>query len=161
MVAVRVQGLEELIKGSSERAERLANMEPVLAVMAEDMKQFVRDRFESGTDPMGDDWVPLEPATIAGRRKGRKGRKAAGGEKVRILVDTAILQNSINAEATKRRLIVGTNIEYALFHQEGTEAMFARPFIPVKADFATSIGEAEMKSFKRMITAYVLRGELG
>jgi phage virion morphogenesis protein len=155
MVAVNVKGLDELIRGSEEMAARLADMGPVMAVAAEDLRAFVDDRFETGTDPQGDEWHSLEPATIRKRRKG-----GAGGQPT-ILVDTATLRNSTTAESTGDSLIVGTNVDYAAAHQLGTESMFERPFIPTGEDFKSGIGQAEMKNIKRMVTAWILRGELG
>jgi len=130
-------------------------MGAVLTIAAEDLRTFVDDRFASGTDPQGDPWVPLEPPTIAKRRKG------AGGGEPSILVDTSILRNSITSKIRGNRITVGTNIPYGLFHQFGTEAMFERPFIPTGADFEDGIGQAEIRSIERMITAWVVRGELG
>lgn len=64
-----------------------------------------------------------------------------GSRKVDILRDTSVLFNSLSPGATGgdkvfsllgNGVIVGTNVEYASYHQEGTQHIPARPFLPTR-----------------------------
>lgn len=59
----------------------------------------------------GTPWRKLSPNTIAGRRKGSS----------RVLQNTAELKNSFTLNATLTEVAVGTEKEYALYHEEGTK----------------------------------------
>ena len=79
--------------------------------------------FGSEQDSNGSKWAELRPSTIA-----RKGHD-------RILFETGALRDSLVsvggpnniAEAFPRGLVFGTSDEKALFHQDGTSRMPARP----------------------------------
>jgi len=92
--------------------------------------------------PDGAPWAPLKPSTIANRRK----RSSS------ILTDTGRLLGSISHTATSRQAIIGTNVEYAGFHQSGTRKMVARPFM--------GVSPANMVEIKAAVNAWV-EGLLG
>jgi len=75
------------------------------------------------------------------RKKAREKTKAllAAGEHPPILRDTQTLMRSVTArehpkgirKLTKTELIIGTNVEYAPYHQYGTKHIPARPFLQI------------------------------
>jgi len=75
----------------------------LLEAAASEARRMVQMGFRTETDPSGKPWVEL---------KYRSGR---------ILRKTARMANSFTARATDRGFIVGTNVEYAKYHQEGTQ----------------------------------------
>lgn len=78
--------------------------------------------FRKEQSPDGGKWAPL--------KRGRK-RKGKGKRDNKILRDTGRLANSITGVAAGNNVIVGTNVEYAAYHQEGTSRIPARPFLPL------------------------------
>lgn len=70
-------------------------------------------RFEEEVDPDGKAWAPLSESTIKQRRKGNNGTGAPD----QILNDTGLLKGSYIATVVGRTLEVGTNVEYAVYHQ--------------------------------------------
>lgn len=63
--------------------------------------------------PDGTPWKPLSALTIAGRRKGSSSP----------LTDTGRLLGSIDYTAGARSVVVGTNVFYAGFHQDGVKSI--------------------------------------
>ena len=66
--------------------------------------------FEKQEDPHGRPWQDLAPITKALRR---------GGPPYRILQDTGVLASSITQRVSRKRLVIGTNLEYAALHNFG------------------------------------------
>ena len=64
--------------------------------------RLVQMGFRAGTDPDDSPWEPL---------KSRKGM---------ILIRTARMRNSFTSRATARGFVVGSNVKYVTFHQDGT-----------------------------------------
>lgn len=105
---------------------------------AEALLAAVDDVFEKE----GPGWAPLAPATIAARRGGGGGAK--------ILQDTAVLINSIDAEQGADFVEVGTNVPYAKFHVTGTKNMPQRDFLEIDFEaVSTEIAEMVLMSVVR------------
>ena len=64
--------------------------------------RLVQMGFRAGTDPDDSPWEPL---------KSRKGM---------ILIRTARMRNSFTSRAAARGFVVGSNVKYVTFHQDGT-----------------------------------------
>lgn len=79
---------------------RMANKKPLLKDCAEVLVSGTLKRFIDERDPEGKPWAPVP----------RRGK---------ILSDTAALQKSIDSAVTEDSVMVGTNKEYAITHQEG------------------------------------------
>lgn len=77
--------------------------------------------FDISTGPYGE-WRPLSPVTINRRRK----------KSAKPLLDTGRLRNSITHEFDNNSARIGTNVEYAKYHQLGTKTIPARKFLPDK-----------------------------
>jgi len=114
--------------------------EPMLEVR-EVMLNAVHDRFESETDPDGNRWRRLSPATLVARR-----RRGKGG--VTILRASGRLIGSIAPRSDATSATVGTNVVYGAIHQFGGQAgrglavtIPARPYLGFGVAERTAIGE--------------------
>ena len=98
------------------------------------MERQTKIRFAKEVDPDENRWADLSPVTL--RQKKTKS----------ILREEAILANSIQSEHSGREGRVFTTDEKALWHQEGTKKMPARPFLGINE--STDIPKIE-KIFQR------------
>lgn len=98
---VNLAGLRQLTK-------RL-NSGPVKGRMIEYQLRSTQRNFDRESDPDGNPWKPLAPAT----RKQKKNQ--------RILTEKGRLRKSINGRQTKDGFKLGTALIYARIHQEGGE----------------------------------------
>lgn len=95
--------------------------------IADVMAEKTRENFLNESSPSGRRWPELSPATVA-----RKGHD-------QILVDSTALRKSVvmrNApghveQIGKDKIVYGTDVNYAVFHQEGTSRMPQREFLGV------------------------------
>jgi phage gpG-like protein len=113
-------------------ADRLSNLQPIMEVVAADVRTFVDDRFASGTDVDGVAFKALSHTTetISPRR--------IGG---RPLNDTTRLRRSFTTRTNPRGFTFGSNVVYAAAQNFGNPAnrvfgkasgpIPARPFLPV------------------------------
>ncbi len=90
----------------------LENPGPLLASIGQILADSTRARFRSETDPDGNAWTPLRPATI--RARARRGRS-----QIRILSETGTLAGTIRHEVTGNRVEIGASTPYAAIHQFG------------------------------------------
>jgi phage virion morphogenesis protein len=116
----------EVLKALTGFMSALQDPSPAMQGMAEDIRGEVDLAFSEGRSPAGERWEPLQPATIAQRP----------GNSSQPLRDTGRLANSIMAAFGSDYAVVGTNVEYAGFHQLGTRDIPARPYIPLAEDLA-------------------------
>lgn len=155
MPSITVRGLSEALRDLDDVQGRLSDLSPVMRVIAEDLKTFVDDRFDTSTDPKGLPWAPLAASTLARRRNGS----------AKPLVDTGVLRNSINARPGRRSVQIGTNVPYAGPHQFGSAPKLPRrAFLPFNEDgtaFETKgpAGE-ELEHIVDMIAAYIRDGTI-
>jgi len=112
-----------------ERAQN-ADYESTLQPFLETLEKTHAEQFRGQQDSSGSAWAPLAPSTIAAKGHNR------------ILYETGALEESLTSgggdairEVFDRGLVFGTSTEYAIFHQEGTSRMPARP--PVGMQEAT------------------------
>lgn len=86
-----------------------------------EMVDRIEQSFDRGRDALGRPWTPLSPETI--RRKGND----------TILVDSGDLRDSFEyaVDDDALRLSVGTNVEYAVYHEFGvpSRGLPARPIL--------------------------------
>ena len=153
-VSITVRGLDEALRELDDAQGRIADLSPVMAVIAEDVKTLIDDSFEQSRKPSGRPWEPLAPATVKRRR--------ANSSKP--LIDTSVLRNSINARPGPRSVRFGTNVPYAEWHQFGTESIIARPFFPVDEAGREWVSEGpageELERIVDAIIRYITTGEL-
>jgi len=85
----------------------MENTAPVMSAIGTALVASTHMRFVSQTDPDGAAWRALDPEYAAGKRNSR------------ILTESGRLRDSINSEAGRDQVRVGTNIIYAAIHQFG------------------------------------------
>lgn len=129
--------------------ERLngADYEQTLFPFLSTLEQTHADQFRSQQDSTGSRWAPLAASTI--RRKGHD----------RILFEKGRLEASLaghSADSVRavshRGLLFGTQVEYALFHQDGTSRMPARPPVgmqePTLDEMTNAVADAAVESLR-------------
>jgi phage virion morphogenesis protein len=79
------------------------------------METETEQQFATETDPDGVRWAALAPSTLA--QKQRKGYPAS------ILTATGKMRRSVVAIADARSVLIGVDVPYAIFHQQGTRKM--------------------------------------
>lgn len=141
MLTIRFDG------GATERyldalGKRLANPEPLLKGIGEDVMQSTKERFKSATAPDGRAWAPNSPVTLArfaGRWGGKKGAQRAG-QKTPLIGESRQLSRTINWQMRGSNAVaVGSPMVYAGVQQFGAPkaprgrgpwgAIPARPFL--------------------------------
>lgn len=96
----------------------------LLKAVGEDQKLWIEQNFrQEGKEQK---WPPLKPQTIKRRRLGSS----------KPLQDTGkLFQSFVKQQPIRKgqsRIVVGSNIEYAHFHDEGTEHIPQRRILPTK-----------------------------
>lgn len=118
---------------------RASDMTPVMTDIGEELVSRILDSFEREASPYGEKWAPLKPATILGRARRFKTKKAkqAAVANPRILQDTGTLRTSIEIQSVGHdHVTVWSREDYAATHQFGSarKNIPARPFFPVRED---------------------------
>lgn len=90
----------------------------------------------TGLDPSGKPWAPLASSTMASKRPGS-----------RIMVDSGRLLSSITMDVVGDEARLSTPVPYALYHQEGTSRMPARPIFGLEG--------AQLQEVVTMIENYI------
>lgn len=131
----------DLRRKAARLLRRLGDLSEPMLEVREVMLNAVHDRFESESDPDGNRWRRLSPATLAGRRRRRKGG-------VTILRASGRLIGSIAPRSDATSATVGTNVVHGAIHQFGGQAgrglavtIPARPYLGFGAAEQTAIGE--------------------
>lgn len=127
MITISLQGSEEAYIYISKQLGGF-NTGAMMQSIASTVEAQTKRRINSEkTSPGGAKWAPLKASTIA--RKGTDN----------ILVDNGQLLGSISHIAQSHLAVVGTNVFYAPFHQDGTKKMPAREFIGLSAANQTEV----------------------
>jgi phage gpG-like protein len=126
------------------------NMQMTMKIAAQIMEQSVKKnftsqgRYESADSLFGGSkkWKPLSQKTIMARTKRykgnytKKGRISKRGQRfissAQILIDRAILKNSIKGSNTKYEAIVSSNVIYAATQHFGRDNIPERPFMHIQ-----------------------------
>jgi phage virion morphogenesis protein len=123
--------------GGLRRAERVLSMggeKAMWADIGEEAVQSVQKNFDQeGRPKKWKDWS----VEYGEWRQAHRG-EANGEEKILSL--SGVLRNSINARPYARRVVIGTNVEYAATHQFGRGAIPARPYLMVQPEDYTEFG---------------------
>lgn len=121
-VTVRVSGLSEVASRLDAFAAG-AWKQGLLALVGGIVQRQTTTRIRSEkTAPSGDPWASYAASTLARKKKGDG-----------LLVVSGRLMGSISASVAGDTAIIGTNVFYGAFHQEGTPKMPARPFLGLSA----------------------------
>jgi phage virion morphogenesis protein len=135
-----IRGMSRLVRRLEQLALDTRRVEAPLKAAGQVAVHSIEQNFKAQGRPQK--WTPLQPRTLARRRKGR----GKGG--ARILIDTARLKNSINAKLVEGPgVAVGTNVIYARRHHygypggkgRGRSKTPARPFMLLQPEDIDSI----------------------
>lgn len=118
MLVVTTTGLDQALRNTREREQRMLNLQPVNQRFAAVLRKEIRAAFNQSRSPKGERFPPLKPSTIAGRKKSRGSAQAAGPltdlmaqlsasvaraqSGIKPLVDTGRLRRSIGVIAGPR-----------------------------------------------------------
>lgn len=123
-----VHGDQQLMRGFSRFAENIKDLTSPFEEIAKDFNEGEVKQFQSAGSYGAGGWAPLLPGTVE--------RKARGGYSMDILVRSGALRDAMAGrgigavkEIRPLSMRVGTNLNYARFHQKGTTRMVARPVI--------------------------------
>lgn len=171
LVSVRLddQDLREFVAVTLDRIE---DREALHRDLGEHLLISVEDRFETETDPDGEKWEPLSPATIASafrrRHRGKKATKRAKGggrtetaaarrfaERKKILFLEGALRGGITYRATEDELQVGSVLKYARIHQLGGEAGRKGSRVTIPARRYLGLSEADRRAFAEILTRHL------
>ncbi|NES17878.1 MAG: hypothetical protein F6K41_02900 [Symploca sp. SIO3E6] len=94
---------------------RVRNLENPLRGWGNWMEQETERQFVTETDPDGVRWAALAPSTLAQKRR--------LGYPDSILTRTGKMRRSVNSVADARGVLIGVDVPYAIFHQQGTRKM--------------------------------------
>jgi phage virion morphogenesis protein len=119
---------EEFIKYLNGTISKANNLSTVMEEIGAELESEIRLNFEQEQTPYGEPWKALSASTQKSRRSG----KGSGSNK--ILRDTGDLFNSITHNADRSEVEVGTSKEYGAVHQEGSDEIPARIFLPTEED---------------------------
>lgn len=100
----------------------LGDLSPAMSKVAGVARDAIDSNFHTESDGTNA-WHGLAPSTVADRV-----RKGYGGEHP-ILQRTGELMSTIDITAGSDAVTIAPQAEYAVYHQEGTSKMPARPFI--------------------------------
>lgn len=153
-LTIRIEGAQAAVQELQHLDERLhGSLRPLLESITQVMASTFKDRFHQGPPP-GVTWAPLDPVTLAIRRRHGHGGKhtlVRGGE----------LRDSIRPLAQGPDYVeVGTTLEYAADVQEGgtvtrgrgrSRQLPPRPFVV--------LGDEDLADLEDMVVRYFTGGE--
>ena len=111
---------------------RLSDLRPVFQDLGEALLNSTRERFTTQRAPDGSPWAALSPTYQA--------RKSPNAHL--ILTLNGYLRGTLNVQASKDTLRIGTPLIYGATHQFGRGPIPARPFLGLSDDDLTMIQEA-------------------
>ena len=130
MLFVDTPGLDAATAKLRELAAQGKDLGPALAEIGEEEVTNILLRFEHEEDPQGNPWAAFAANSPRLLEDGK------------LLQDTGRLKGSIQSQVLGGSvLLVGSNVEYAPFHQFGTETIPARPFLGVSDDLKDAIAD--------------------
>jgi phage gpG-like protein len=141
--------------------ESLADQQPALAAIADDLREMIARQFASEGRAEGAPWAKLAPSTLRRRRASTP-----------ILYETGALLRSLGEpgaaghveELEGYSLTLGSRLPYALYHQTGTRRMPARPIIVLsgaRSERWTEIVRREIEQKTLLLGVVQLEGEKG
>jgi len=120
---------------------RVRNLEPPLRGWGNYMEQETERQFATETDPDGVRWAALAPSTLAQKRR--------LGYPDSILTRTGKMRNSVVAIADARSVLIGVDVPYAIFHQQGTRKMPQRRIL--------GMNDQREQKLKKLIRVWIRR----
>jgi len=127
------EGGDALLAKTKSMAVRMANMTPALAVAVEGFHKIESEIWTSNGGKFN--WAPLAQPTI-------DYKKHYGYPEETLWRTMSLMESLLGGEGSVELIspslaIVGTNVHYAQYHQDGTETMPQREIIPDEATMLT------------------------
>ena len=104
--------------------------------LAREAKKLVADEFKQSTDPRGVGWAPLREQR---KRQGKKKRSD------KVLINSGNLKGSFSTVESSRGFRIGSDRNYAKFHQLGTRNMSRRRLFPYAGEITRVWADAFSK----------------
>lgn len=141
MLKVYSDELGEIGKLLNRVSGSLKNPQPLMRNLAVILENSTRQRFETKIDPNGEKWADWADNTkiryakkvYRSKNKKRYLSHLKPRPKERLMRDSSRLLRSITRHATAQMAQIGTNVEYAPYHQTGTKNMVARPMFGISS----------------------------
>ncbi|MGZ3307271.1 MAG: phage virion morphogenesis protein [Xanthobacteraceae bacterium] len=115
--------ISEAMAGLAVIAARAENPQSLMETIGAQQQASVQSRIRRDKmTPWGSVWAPWMPSTQKARE--RKGNAAQG-----LLWDKGTLLQSVHFDAASQEVVIGTEVPYAEYLQDGTERMEAREFL--------------------------------
>jgi len=145
-------GLERSVRAFHGYGARTRNLYPVMQYIAEDFERIMEDQFASEGASTGTEWAPLSDDWW--EHKVNVGKDHGTLQYNQKLVESL---TSDGAEGSIRRVTnnevtMGTSIDYAIFHVEGTGRMPRRNFMRLPAN--------SQRHWIAVLNRYVLTGRM-
>jgi phage virion morphogenesis protein len=128
MVEIKTNEIERLAKKINSYALTPSKKTELLEALGTEIIEQTIDRFSDNVKPDGNKWDPWKASTEAYYKKYFAGKGNS------LLFFEGDLQNTMSRHADSNSVLVGSPMEYAIFHQEGTSKMAARPFLGLSVD---------------------------
>lgn len=141
-------GEKQVLRGLERFEGRLVNSKPVFRTIGEHMMDIINEQFRSEGKRSTGGWAPLKESTI--EAKGHAGILVDSGDLFRSLTRRGDRGNIFTVQPNLLRL--GTTLDYAVFHQKGTNRMPQRKII--------EFTEVDRRHFMKIIQRYMVTGEI-
>lgn len=120
MFAFNIDGVIAHVDGM---LARMANMQPVMASIGDEQASRIMLRLmQTKQDPDGNAWDAWKPSTQAHR-------EAKGNAHQGLLWDEGTLLHSVTMAAAPHSVVIGESAAHAIYLQDGTPKMAARPSV--------------------------------
>lgn len=116
MITLRLES-QAVLSYLTELRRRMTDLTPAMRGIATELEARVSARFETESDPSGQPWAELKPSTR--RRYPQSGN-------YRLLDRYGDMLDSLNSEAGRDYAQVGFGVDYAAYHEWGTQTMVPR-----------------------------------
>lgn len=132
---------------------RMSDLTPAMQDIAYAIEQNVRQRFETRSDPNGQQWAPWADST----RKtypwhGKRNRQGPGREK--ILQRYGSMLDSLSSAGDKTTAVVGFGAPYAVYHEMGTRKMPRRGMLTANPAVG-KLGEKDQRTALDIVKRYI------
>lgn len=126
-----------------EVASKVSDPSELMEEIGQIMLLSTDQRWEQEIDPNGDRWAENSNYT--------RELKRARGQIDKILQASGRARASINYKVDKDQVIIGTNVEYMVKHQLGTEGQKKREFLGISDEDKVEIAIAADEYLKRIV----------
>lgn len=124
---------------------RMSNLKPVMQSIGAEMESRVANRFETRSDPDGKSWAEWSPFTLATYPEG--GRR-------KLLERYGDMLSSLNWKATSDSVRIGFGVDYATYHEFGTETMPRRGLLFSDPDNG-ELGAADEQAIDELLQDWI------